>query len=360
MREANFAWVFIGIETPDEATLKLTRKTQNMGTDILGALRRIYAHGVDVLAGFIVGFDTDTLETFERQRRFILESGIQAAMVGLLTALPRTPLYERLQREGRLIERADDTDNTRLGTNFVPKNMSYDAMVAGYRQLYQRLLTDRGIARRIRNKLRWMRAPVYRGEYSAADRLRIVVRLLIKGILPGGPRRWVAFLGTVPWSAPRQLPMVIADWITGLSMRSYVQRRFASESARESAQERRVAALRRAVARYLEAGKVAFAWGPGRLHLALSLTGQLDARFFARLGPRLEKVLRDTRSSLTLRVEELQAQHVVHLQRLLARLAHHGDRVSIVVHERLRALVPVDSSVFHLVLARPPDPAASD
>jgi radical SAM superfamily enzyme YgiQ (UPF0313 family) len=357
MREANFAWVFIGIETPDEASLKLTRKTQNMGGDILGALRRIYAHGIDVLAGFIVGFDTDTLDTFERQRRFILDSGIQAAMVGLLTALPRTPLYERLEREGRLIERADDTDNTRLGTNFVPKNMSYDAMVSAYRRLYQRLVTDRGIAQRIRNKLRWMDAPVYQGEYTVADRLRIVVRLLVKGILPGGPRRWLAFLGTVPWTAPRKLPVVIADWITGLSMRSYVQRRFARDTSGAWAFESRASALRRTVARYLEAGKVRLAWGPGRLHLALSLTGKLDARFFSRMAPRLERMLRDTRSTLTLRVEELQAQHAAHLQRLLARLARHGDRVSIVVHEKLRALVPVDSSVFHLVLARPAEAA---
>jgi len=351
MREASFAWVFIGIETPDEETLKLTRKTQNMGTDILGALRRIYGHGIDVLAGFIVGFDTDTLETFERQHRFILDSGIQAAMVGLLTALPRTPLYERLQQEGRLIERADDTDNTRLGTNFVPKNMSYEAMVAAYQRLYERLLTDRGIAQRIRNKLRWMHAPVYRGEYATVDRARIVMRLLTKGILPGGPRRWAAFLGTLPWSSPRKLPTVISDWITGLSMRTYVQRRFNRADTEKSMMERHVSALRRAVARYLETGKVGLAWGPGRLHLALSLTGRLDPRFFSRAAPRLEKLLRHTHSTLTLRVEELQAQHATHLLALLARLARHGDRVSIVVHEKLRALVPVDSSVFHLVLA---------
>jgi len=242
MREANFAWVFIGIETPDEEALKRMRKTQNMGIDILGALRRIYVHGIDVLGGFIVGFDSDTLETFERQHRFIVASGIQAAMVGLLTALSRTPLYERLKQEGRLIERADDTDNTRLGTNIVPKSMGYDEMVAGYQRLYRRLLTDRGIATRIRNKLRWMRAPVYRSEYPTMDKLRILLRLLVKGILPGGPGRWIAFLGTLPWHSPRSVPTVIADWITGLSMRAYVQRRFAQETASGAAIERRVAA----------------------------------------------------------------------------------------------------------------------
>src|SRR5690606_34434981 len=102
-REANFAWVFIGIESPDSDSLRETNKTQNLKRDLLSAVRTVYAHGIDVLAGFIVGFDNDTLETFERQRRFIEDSGIQVAMVGLLTALPRTPLYRRLEREGRLL-----------------------------------------------------------------------------------------------------------------------------------------------------------------------------------------------------------------------------------------------------------------
>ncbi len=101
-REANFSWVFIGIETPDEASLKETKKTQNVGGNMLENLYRVYANGIDVLAGFIVGFDNDTLETFDVQHDFIMASGIQSAMIGLLHALPRTPLYERLEKEGRL------------------------------------------------------------------------------------------------------------------------------------------------------------------------------------------------------------------------------------------------------------------
>jgi hypothetical protein len=303
-----------------------------------------------VLAGFIVGFDTDTLDTFERQRRFIMESGIQAAMIGLLTALPRTPLYERLQREGRLIERADDSDNTRPGTNIVPKSMSYDTMVDAYERLYRSLLTDAAISQRIRNKLRWMRSPVYRGEYSAADRARIVLRLLLKGILPGGPRRWLAFAHSLPWLAPRKLPTALSDWITGLSMRAFVQRRFEHEAPRLPALERRMRALRRAVARCGASGKVKLAWVPSRAHLALSLTGRVDERFFARVAPRLDRLLRHRAATLSLRVEELQAQQVHHLHALFERLAHHGDRISVFVSERLRARVRVDSSVFHLVL----------
>jgi len=163
MRAAGFGWVFVGIESPDPATLKAANKSQNTHEDVLTSIRRIYGAGIDVLGGFIVGFDEDTLATFDAQYRFIMKSGIQAAMVGLLTALPRTPLYERLEREGRLRPTTDEGDNTKLATNVVPKRMQYDAMVEAYKRLYQRLFTDRSIALRIRNKLRYLRDPVYAG-----------------------------------------------------------------------------------------------------------------------------------------------------------------------------------------------------
>jgi radical SAM superfamily enzyme YgiQ (UPF0313 family) len=354
MRAAHFGWVFVGIETPDEATLKSSGKTQNVGTDLLGSLRTIYAHGIDVLAGFIVGFDNDTAETFERQRRFIIASGVQAAIVGLLTALPRTPLYERLRLEGRLIERADDTDNTRLGTNVVPKSMSYAAMIAAYRHLYEQLVTDQAIAQRIRNKLRWLRTPVYRSEYTALDRLRIVMRLVIRGILPGGPRRWAAFARTLPLLSPRKLPLVIADWITGLSMRSYVARRLTQAAVNRSVLDRHMRSLRRLIDPYLHARAVALAREPGGLRFVVALTGNLDLQFFARLARRLDGLLRNTPSTLVLRVEYLHNRHVRPLQQLLRRLSPHGDRVHVFLHETLRALVPVDSSVFNVEMMADP------
>ncbi|HEX9653423.1 MAG TPA: radical SAM protein, partial [bacterium] len=119
-RQANFEWVFIGIESPDEESLKETRKMQNTRQNILSSVRKIYEHGIEILAGFIIGFDNDTKDTFEKQFQFITKSGIQAAMVGLLTAAPKTPLYERLQKEGRLIPNANNSDNTKLFTNVIP------------------------------------------------------------------------------------------------------------------------------------------------------------------------------------------------------------------------------------------------
>jgi radical SAM superfamily enzyme YgiQ (UPF0313 family) len=351
-RDANFGWVFIGIESPDPESLKQTRKTQNTQGDILTSVRRIYAHGIDVLAGFIVGFDNDTLETFDRQREFITAAGIQAAMIGLLTALPRTPLYERLEKEGRLRAQEDDTDNTRPGTNITPKYMHYEAMVDAYQALYRRLFSDRGIAERLRNKLRYMARPVYQSGYSASQRLGILWRLLVKGILPGGLPRVVHFLSTVPVLSPSRLPLVVSDWIAGLAMREYVERRFTASVAEGSAFERRVAQVRAALAGYLAAGKVTLSLGPATAPaLALRLQGLLDRRFFARAAPRLERLLKHTRVRLTLRIDILPVSQREPLQRLLRRLARYGDRVSIVLDERLRAFVPVDSSVFDVVLA---------
>ena len=226
-RAANFGWVFIGIESTDPASLQETLKTQNLHEDILVSVRRIYSHGIEVLAGFIIGFDHDTLESFEQQYQFITDAGIQSAMIGLLTALPKTPLYDRLKREGRLNTLDDVNDMTRPATNVIPKNMDYEAMVDGYLALYRRLLQDREIANRIRNKLRHLAPTKYRTSYSASQALGILWRVIRKGILSGGPRRIWHFLRTLPFLKPRFFSIVISEWVVALSMREFAERRLA-------------------------------------------------------------------------------------------------------------------------------------
>ena len=133
MYRANFRSVFIGIETPRMDSLKETKKFQNVRGDSLEEkLRRIQAAGLDVNAGFIVGFDSDDKAIFEDQFRFIQDNGITLAMVGMLQAIPRTPLYDRLKREGRLVE--DDPS-----LNIVPKQMTRDELRQGYWDLVKRL-----------------------------------------------------------------------------------------------------------------------------------------------------------------------------------------------------------------------------
>ena len=223
LRTANFGWVFIGIESTDPASLKETMKTQNLHDDILASVRRIYAQGIEVLAGFIIGFDHDTLDSFEQQYRFITDAGIQAAMIGLLTALPKTPLHERLKRAGRLTTLDDVNDPMRPATNVIPLRMPYEAMIDGYAALYRRLLQDREIARRIRNKLRFLAKPASYTGYGWRDSLLILWRLIRKGILPGGPRRLWHFLRSLD-PRPSAASVAIAEWITALSMRDFASR----------------------------------------------------------------------------------------------------------------------------------------
>ena len=114
--EANFLYVFIGIETPSAEGLKECRKFQNLRGDIFDKVRRIQESGLWVLGGFIVGFDSDDEGIFARQREFIDRSAICWAMTGALQAPPTTPLYDRMKAEGRLFE------DSAGGTNFSPPN----------------------------------------------------------------------------------------------------------------------------------------------------------------------------------------------------------------------------------------------
>jgi radical SAM superfamily enzyme YgiQ (UPF0313 family) len=116
MVAANFMYVFIGIETPSAEALKGAHKFQNLRGNIADQVRVIRENGLWVLAGFIVGFDSDDESIFARQLEFINQTGIAWAMAGVLQAPPTTALFDRMKREGRLIENSQST------TNFSPPN----------------------------------------------------------------------------------------------------------------------------------------------------------------------------------------------------------------------------------------------
>lgn len=355
-KEANFKWVFIGIESPDEASLKETKKYQNTREDILSSIRKIYSHGIDIYAGFIVGFDNDTIKTFETQYQFIMKSGIQAAMIGLLTALPKTPLYERLEKEGRLIQKKNYGDNSKLDTNVMPKQMGYDEMVTGYKQLHHRLLTNGGIARRIKNKTRYLRGVANNGEYSLASGLKSLRNFIINGLLPGRIPRTLHFFRTIPLFKPALIPVVVQDWIIGLSMRDYVDRHFTLEFEKANQLAKGyLKTIESAFHRYLHGGSLELSLNQAKnaaANISIKLKGVSERKFFNRAGKYLEKVLEDTASSVTLHIEELHEARLKHLNKMLKRLSQYGDRIYIKVNERVRPLVDIDSSVFNLVLVR--------
>ncbi|MGZ5474624.1 MAG: radical SAM protein [Thermoanaerobaculia bacterium] len=353
-RRANFQWAFIGIESPDRESLLETGKTQNTREDMLDSVRRIYAHGIDVFAGFIIGFDHDTVETFERQRSFIVRSGIQVAMVGLLTAMPRTPLHARLSAEGRILGH-DAADNTSLRTNVVPKRMGYEEMIAGYRRLYQRLCSPAGIAARIRSKLAHL-APAGRGGagYGWRADLLIVWNLLMRGIRPGGPKTWWHFTKTLGLATPRQVPAVISEWISGLSMRAYAMRFVAADRDAEAARAGHyVERLRRKLREHIHTGAIELVLENVRHSLpnvSVTLRELTEPRALKAAVRDLRRLLRKTHATISLRIEEIEHCELRHVQRFLDRLTRHGDRISVSVSGRLRELLPVDWSRFQLVI----------
>ncbi len=340
-REAGFEWAFLGLETPDPETLREAAKTQNTTGDMLSAVRRIHAAGIDILAGFIVGFDRDTPAVFGKQRRFILDSGIMVAMVGLLTALPRTPLYDRLKREGRLIEGAAHGDNTRASTNIVPKAMSLEQMQAGYKRLYSELLADGAIATRIRNKLAHFGPQARLVRERPLEAARIVWNLLVRGIARGGLGRAWHFLRSLPLTRPRQLPLAINDWISGLALREYAERHFGLPARRaRMSPERAAARLRAKLQRWRRLGEVHLALRRtprAEPQIAVRVTGTLDRALSRRLARQLRKVLERSRARVVLALESL-GEHR-DLERLVRALGRHGDRVRIVVGEGLRELL---------------------
>jgi radical SAM superfamily enzyme YgiQ (UPF0313 family) len=143
MRSAGFRQVFIGIETPVVESLKEAQKGQNTRRDLIDSVRHVQSYGMEVLGGFIVGFDNDPDDIFERQMDFIRESAIPVAMVGLLAAIPDTQLWRRLEREGRLIGVEDHTgSNTDCVLNFVPK-MDATRLIEGYKSIIRNIYSPR-------------------------------------------------------------------------------------------------------------------------------------------------------------------------------------------------------------------------
>jgi radical SAM superfamily enzyme YgiQ (UPF0313 family) len=147
MREAGFRRVFLGIETPDERSLKEAQKGQNTRRDLLAAIRKVQSYGMEVMGGFIVGFDNDKDDIFERQIDFVRGAAIPLAMVGILSALPDTQLWRRLEREGRLLEESSG-NNTDGSLNFVPR-MEPAKLVEGYRRILQTIYGPEEYYRRV-------------------------------------------------------------------------------------------------------------------------------------------------------------------------------------------------------------------
>ena len=123
MRAAGFITVFCGIETPEPDALRSISKDQNLRMPILEAVRVINSYGIELSAGVIFGFDTDGPDTADNVIRFIEEAQIPFVKSNILVALPMTPLWRRLEKEGRLHKDRplDELELARFGENHGPR-----------------------------------------------------------------------------------------------------------------------------------------------------------------------------------------------------------------------------------------------
>ncbi len=217
MIRAGFMKVFVGIETPVPESLQECHKLQNTSRDMVASVQILQRAGLEVMGGFIVGFDNDRQDIFARQFEFIQRSGVVTAMVGLLQALPETRLYHRLMREGRL-ETASTGNNTEAVLNFKTR-LSREFLQSGYRDLMKKLYEPRVYYQRIRIFLEHHRPQARRMHLARADLLAFLKSFWLLGIWDRGRHNyWRFFWGTL-LRRPRQFRQGIELAVMGYHFR---------------------------------------------------------------------------------------------------------------------------------------------
>jgi len=193
MINAGFSSTFIGIETPEEVSLQGCNKVQNNNRDLLQSVKTIQQAGLQVSAGFIVGFDDDTSSVFQRQTDFIQQSGIVSAMVGLLNAPKNTKLYDRLEMEHRLTTETTGS-NTDSTMNFSPK-MNYNELMKGYKKIIQSIYKAKPYYQRIRQFIINYNQPhVAKKRIEFTDIIAFLKAIIIIGIVNKGRGEYWKFI----------------------------------------------------------------------------------------------------------------------------------------------------------------------
>lgn len=222
MVKAGFDAAFIGIETVNKDSLVECGKSQNKNRDLIKAVKKLQRKGFLISGGFIVGFDNDPANIFEEQIKFIQKSGIVTAMVGLLSAIPGTRLFNRLKSEKRIL--ASFEGNNMDGVlNFVPK-MNQEKLMNGYKTILKTIYSHKEYYRRIKTFLKEYN-PVFH-EYVRPTKnqlLALIKSLWILGIVEKGRRYFWSFLITSIIKYPSKFALAITLAIYGFHFRSVVE-----------------------------------------------------------------------------------------------------------------------------------------
>ena len=213
MVAANFSKVFLGLETPNEASLKECNKKQNSDRNIKEAINKIHRHGIQVMGGFIVGFDSDEADIFEKQFTFIQQIGVVVAMVVPLMALPGTRLEKRLKAEKRLSE-----SNIQVmggDTNFEPM-MGKKVLMDGYKKLVKKLFSSKNYYKRVFTFLKNYKHTAKEHGISRDDFVTFLKSVLYIGILSReSPHYWWLIMKIIFIGRINSLPVAIEQVIEG-------------------------------------------------------------------------------------------------------------------------------------------------
>jgi radical SAM superfamily enzyme YgiQ (UPF0313 family) len=223
MVKAGFSKVFVGIETPNEASLSECDKKQNTSRDLIASVKTIQNQGFEVMGGFIVGFDNDPASIFKTQINFIQKSGIVTAMVGLLNAPKGTRLYQRLKAENRLT-RESSGDNTDFTLNFVPK-MNPEALVNGYKEILNTIYEPNNYYARIKTLLNeyhpklntWSLRPSrwnIQGFFNC---------MWFMGVRERGRRYYWRLIASTLFTRPKSIPLLVTLSIYGYHFRRVIR-----------------------------------------------------------------------------------------------------------------------------------------
>ena len=218
MVRAGFAKVFIGIETPHIGSLVECGKQLNASRNMMECVRNIHDAGIEVSAGFIVGFDNDSAEVFQQQIDFIQKSGIITAMVGLLTAPNHTRLYKRLFKEGRILFRSNG-DNTSHRLNFIPK-MDRELLLNGYKYILDSIYSRKAYYQRLKDFLKgYHPLRILRSGYSKENLMALLRSIFYIGIVSKCRfQYWDLFFWSL-FKRPDLFPMAITYSIYGYHFR---------------------------------------------------------------------------------------------------------------------------------------------
>lgn len=220
MSRANFFKVFLGIESPNTDSLMECGKFQNVRRDLAETIRIIQHNGMQVMGGFIVGFDSDTESIFETQIRFIQQVGVVSAMVGLLTALPQTQLWQRLKAEGRLLSEATGDIDGRI--NFIPK-MEKKTLVEGYKRILSTIYSHKFYYQRIDRFIKQYR-PTVRSRISKDEIIAFIRSIWKIGILSKARFLYWKLLIKTLFTKIKALPMAVELAIFGIHYERFSQK----------------------------------------------------------------------------------------------------------------------------------------